>query len=167
MNNLVKILLEGKCHPLVISVATGLSTVVSAEATMEVNAELFPPNLYEEVQVVSGFVAVTNPVKNGCGSSNKGSHNTVKYLVGVPFQTPKNAWDFTPTVPPSSIVQLKAGTFECLPEYNSDDQSLSPASKVIVVQTRKVKELTAVFDKHRLCQYEVLRSNGPRWAFIS
>jgi hypothetical protein len=166
---LAKILAKWNCNPLVITCANGLTMCVPDEHPLEVNAELFPPNLYEAVYIVSGSVPVHNPTFDGKRFSNKGSRNTVRYLIGRPYVEPKKPWEFTSIVPEIQPVTITDGTFEKQPDYNSDDQLISPQSVIIIIQTRKAKQLCSEIDKHRLCTYDYVRSASidARWAFIS
>jgi hypothetical protein len=168
-HELAKILAKWNCNPLVITCANGLTMCVPDEHPLEVNAELFPPNLYEAVYIVSGSVPVSNPTFDGKRLSNKGSRNTVRYLIGRPYVEPKKPWEFTSIVPEIQPVTITEGTYEKQPDYNSDDQHISPQSVVIIIQSRKAKQLCSEIDKHRLCSYDYVRNSsaGARWAFIS
>ena len=166
-HHLLKILNQSECRPLVITAANGLTMCVPDDCPLDVNPETFPPLLYAQVSVISGCVSVFNDTLNGRKKTNRGSGNTVRYLVGYPHPKPKRAFEINAILPPTIIAEGIAGAVSNPVADGSDDYHISPISMVAIVQARKVKGLTAELDFLRNCSFEVLRATTPgRWTSI-
>ena len=169
--SLCKILNEKNFSPRVMAVANGITLCAGIEATCEVNPSTFPAAIFDKVLRVSGTVAVSNPTLNGKKLSNRGSRNTVSYLMGVPRKETLNPWDNPPLFPETEELVVPEGTSSTLADYGSDDPHISPTSSVIIVPKKKSKALTDEFDKNTFTRtYELLRTNHltscTQWAFI-
>jgi hypothetical protein len=167
-HTLCRILNEKNFRPRVIVAANGISLGAPLKATCEINPETFPPSIYEKVYLVKGTVAVSNPTANGKGVSNKGSRNTVSYIVGVPRKVALNPWENPPLFPETDYLEVPVGTSVIPDDFGSDDPHISPSSTIIIVQANRAKALTEEFDKHLFTRaYEVLRATAAaKWAFI-
>ena len=145
-----QLLVKGRCRPLVITIANGLSSLFPLESVLEANPEVFPSYLYEDVHAIAGFVKVMNIDRHSGKYTNKTSNNLVSYLVGRPWPSPK-PWISSDVLPALKTVLIENATLAVAPDYNSDDQRISPQSLVVVVQTRFVREVTEAFLTSRLC----------------
>ena len=118
--------------------------------------------------MIKGTVAVTNPTPNGKGVSNKGTRNTVSYLLGRPRKISLRPWENPPLFPETDFLVVPVGTSATPEDFGSDNPHISPSSTVIIVQTSKAKALTDEFDKHLFTRtYEVLRATGSvKWSCI-
>ena len=165
---LSRLLNQSNCRPLVITSANGLTMCVPDDYPLEVNPETFPPHLYGQVSIVSGCVSVLNDSLNGKKKTNRGSRNTVRYLVGYPHPKPKRPFEAIAVVPATNIALGVDGTYPVPLADGSDDKRISPLSMVAILQTRKVQQLTSALDSQRNCSFEILRATSPgRWTTIN
>ena len=162
--------MEKGFNPRVIVAANGISLGAPLKAICEINPEAFPPSIYEEVQMISGTVAVFNPTSNGLAVTNRGTRNTVTFILGRPRKTVLNPWEDPPLFPETESLAVPVGTSATPEDFGSDDPHVSPASSIIIVRASKAKALTEEFDKHLYTRaYEVLRATGGlnlKWVFI-
>ena len=139
-------------------------------AICKINPEAFPPSVYEKVLLINGSVAVSNPTSNGLSVTNRGTKNTVTYILGCPRKTALNPWEDPPLFPETTILEVPVGTSATPMDYGSDDPHVSPTSYIIIVRASKAKALTEEFDKHLYTRtYEVLRATGGinlKWTYI-
>ena len=155
------------CRPRVITPANGLTLCTSDENALEVNTELFPPTLYDQVSVVSGKVSVYNTTFKG-ERKNRGIRNTVTYLVGHNRAHKKEVWDFLPLVAETKSILGVEGTSLGSPDDRSDDKAVSPVSLVMIVQSKNNKNLLENLDKSSVCSYSPFRATAPgRWSFYN
>jgi hypothetical protein len=59
-HHVAQFLVKGKCRPLVIAIANGLTSLFPVDSVLEANPEIFPAHFYEDVHVIAGFVQVKN-----------------------------------------------------------------------------------------------------------
>jgi hypothetical protein len=167
--SLCKILNEKDFYPRVVTCANGITLCAPLDATCEVNPGIFPPAIFESVLRINGTVAVSNPTLNGKMVSNRGSRNTVSYLMGLPRKVALNPWDNPPLFPECGVFDVPVGTSIIPADYGSDDPHISPTSSVIIVPKKKAKALTDEFNKNIYTRtYELLRTFPlcTQWAFI-
>ena len=165
---LAQTLVKGDCRPLVIAIANGLTSLFPTGSALEANPEIFPSNLYEDVHIISGFVQVSNFDRILNKYSSKKSRNLVSFLVGTPWPSPR-PWISSNALPSLTAVIIQNGTIEKAPDYNSDDQRISPQSLVVIIQSKMVRKITDALVKHRLCSFDILRQSAlsPRWSYLS